>query len=179
MRKRKFDISQLPAKTAGEIDDRLQVATPLRRLLNKVFPDHWSFLLGEIALYSFVVLLRTGTYLALFFAPSLEEVVYDGAYTPLRGIEMSRAYESALHLSFEVRGGLLMRQMHHCAALLVMAAIVLHMFRVFFTGAFRKPRELNWIIGSLLFWIGFLAGFTGHSLPRAAPFCTRPRVATR
>jgi ubiquinol-cytochrome c reductase cytochrome b subunit len=177
MRKRKFDISQLPAKTAGEIDDRLQVATPLRRLLNKVFPDHWSFLLGEIALYSFVVLLLTGTYLALFFDPSMEEVVYNGAYTPLRGIEMSRAYESALNLSFEVRGGLVMRQMHHWAALLFMAAIVVHMFRVFFTGAFRKPRELNWIIGSLLFWIGFVAGFTGYSLPDDALSGTGLRIA--
>jgi ubiquinol-cytochrome c reductase cytochrome b subunit len=177
MKKRKFDIAELPAKTAGEIDDRLQVATPLRRLLNKVFPDHWSFLLGEIALYSFVVLLLTGTYLALFFDPSMEEVVYDGAYTPLRGIEMSRAYESALELSFEVRGGLFMRQMHHWSALLFMAAIVLHMFRVFFTGAFRKPRELNWIIGSLLFWVGFLAGFTGYSLPDDALSGTGLRIA--
>ncbi|GAA0951082.1 ubiquinol-cytochrome c reductase cytochrome b subunit [Virgisporangium aurantiacum] len=177
MKKRKFDLAELPAKAAGEVDDRLQVATPLRRLLNKVFPDHWSFLLGEIALYSFIVLLLTGTYLALFFDPSMEEVVYDGAYTPLRGIEMSRAYESALHLSFEVRGGLFMRQMHHWAALLFMAAIVLHMFRVFFTGAFRKPRELNWIIGSLLFWIGFLAGFTGYSLPDDALSGTGLRIA--
>jgi ubiquinol-cytochrome c reductase cytochrome b subunit len=177
MKKRKFDLAELPAKSAGEVDDRLQVATPLRRLLNKVFPDHWSFLLGEIALYSFIVLLLTGTYLALFFDPSMEEVVYDGAYTPLRGIAMSRAYESALHLSFEVRGGLVMRQMHHWAALLFMAAIVLHMARVFFTGAFRKPRELNWIIGSLLFWIGFLAGFTGYSLPDDALSGTGLRIA--
>ena len=165
MRKRRIDVADIPARLAGEVDDRLQVSTPLRRLLNKVFPDHWSFLLGEIALYSFIVLLLTGTYLALFFDPSMEEVVYDGAYTPLRGIEMSRAYESALELSFEVRGGLFMRQMHHWAALLFMAAIVLHMFRVFFTGAFRKPRELNWILGILLFLMGLGAGLTGYSLP--------------
>jgi ubiquinol-cytochrome c reductase cytochrome b subunit len=177
MKKRKIDLAELPARTAGEVDDRLQVATPLRRLLNKVFPDHWSFLLGEIALYSFIVLLLTGTYLALFFDPSMEEVVYDGAYTPLRGIEMSRAYESALNISFEVRGGLIMRQMHHWGALLFMAAIVLHMFRVFFTGAFRKPRELNWIIGSLLFWVGFLAGFTGYSLPDDGLSGTGLRIA--
>jgi ubiquinol-cytochrome c reductase cytochrome b subunit len=123
------------------------------------------------------MLLLTGTYLALFFDSSMEEVVYDGAYTPLRGIHMSRAYESALQLSFEVRGGLLMRQMHHWAALLFMGAIVLHMFRNFFTGAFRKPRELNWIIGSLLFWIGFLAGFTGYSLPDDALSGTGLRIA--
>src|SRR5687767_9003953 len=108
-------------RVASGVDDRLAAATPLRRLLNKVFPDHWSFLLGEIALYSFVVLLLTGTYLALFFDPSMAEVTYDGVYTPLRGIEMSRAYESTLDLTFEVRGGLLMRQMHHWSALLFAA----------------------------------------------------------
>jgi len=161
----------------GWLDDRFHGAKGVRVLMKKVFPDHWSFMLGEIALWSFVILLLTGTYLALFFDPSLEEVVYDGAYTPLRGIEMSRAYESALHLSFEVRGGLVMRQMHHWSALLFMAAIVVHMFRVFFTGAFRKPRELNWIIGSLLFWIGFLAGFTGYSLPDDALSGTGLRIA--
>jgi ubiquinol-cytochrome c reductase cytochrome b subunit len=177
MKKRKLDLAAVPGQAAQGVDERLQVATPLRRLLNKVFPDHWSFLLGEIALYSFIVLLLTGTYLALFFDPTMTEVVYDGAYTPLRGIHMSGAYKTALDLSFEVRGGLIMRQMHHWAALLFMAAIVLHMFRIFFTGAFRKPRELNWIIGSLLFWIGFLAGFTGYSLPDDALSGTGLRIA--
>ncbi|WP_440899952.1 cytochrome bc1 complex cytochrome b subunit [Actinosynnema sp.] len=165
MKRRKLDLAALPAKSAEEVDARLTVATPLRRLLNKVFPDHWSFLLGEIALYSFVVLLLSGTYLALFFDPSMEEVVYDGAYTPLRGIEMSRAFEAALEISFDVRGGLFMRQMHHWAALLFMAAIVVHMFRIFFTGAFRRPREINWVIGILLFMLGAIEGFLGYSLP--------------
>ncbi|MGH3714186.1 MAG: cytochrome b N-terminal domain-containing protein, partial [Micromonosporaceae bacterium] len=147
MKRRKFDPKQIPAKAAGEFDDRLQLAKGLRGgLMNKVFPDHWSFLLGEIALFSFILLLLTGTFLALFFDPSMEEVVYNGAYTPLRGVEMSKAYASSLDISFEVRGGLVMRQMHHWAALLFMAAILVHMFRIFFTGAFRKPREINWII---------------------------------
>src|SRR6187397_485696 len=114
-------------RVVSGVDDRLAAATPLRRLLNKVFPDHWSFLLGEIALYSFVVLLLSGVYLALFFDPSTAEVTYDGAYTPLRGLEMSRAYGSTLDISFEVRGGLFMRQMHHWAALLFGAAILVHM----------------------------------------------------
>jgi ubiquinol-cytochrome c reductase cytochrome b subunit len=165
MKRRKFDAAALPGKAAGEIDDRLQVATPLRALLNKVFPDHWSFLLGEIALFSFVVLLMTGVFLTFFYEPAMTEVTYNGAYTPLQGTRMSAAYASSLDLSFEVRGGLIMRQMHHWAALLFMASIVVHMMRVFFTGAFRKPRETNWMIGVLLFWIGFLAGFTGYSLP--------------
>src|SRR5437773_5305363 len=134
MKKRKLDLAKLPAATGYQVDDRLQVASPLRRTLNKVFPDHWSFLLGEIALYSFVVLLLTGTFLTFFFDPSMAEVKYNGSYVPLRGIEMTKAYETSLNLSFDVRGGLVMRQMHHCAALLFMAAIVVHMFRIFFCG---------------------------------------------
>src|SRR4051794_5378673 len=165
MKRRKLDIGALPGATAHQLDDRFQVATPLRRLLNKVFPDHWSFLLGEIALFSFVILLLTGTFLTLFFDPSMREVTYDGTYTPLRGMHMSAAYASSLDISFDVRGGLIMRQMHHWAALLFMASIVVHMCRVFFTGAFRKPREANWIIGLLLFWLGFIEGFAGYSIP--------------
>src|SRR3954451_23590820 len=177
MKRRKIDVKALPAKSAGEIDDRLAIASPLRRLLNKVFPDHWSFLLGEIALYSFIVLLLTGVFLTLWFDPSMAEVKYNGVYTPLKGIEMTKAYESSLHLSFEERGGLIMRQMDHWAALLFMAAIVIHMLRIFFTGAFRKPRELNWIIGLLLFWLGFVEGFAGYSLPDDALSGTGLRIA--
>jgi quinol---cytochrome-c reductase cytochrome b subunit len=178
MKAKKIDLKALPGKSASEIDDRLQVATPLRRLFNKVFPDHWSFLLGEIALYSFIVLLLTGTFLSLFFDPSMEEVKYNGSYTALKGISMSKAYESSLNISFDVRGGLIMRQMHHWAALLFMAAIVVHMARVFFTGAFRKPRELNWIIGVSLFWLGFTEGFAGYSLPDDALSGTGLRIAS-
>src|SRR5690348_1704366 len=152
-------------KAAVEIDDRLIVAGPLRRTLNKVFPDHWSFLLGEIALYSFVVLLLSGTYLTFFFDASMREVVYDGSYAPLRGITMSSAYDSTLNLSFDVRGGLFMRQLHHWAALLFMASIVVHMLRIFFTGAFRRPRETNWLIGVTLFILGIAEGFAGYSMP--------------
>ncbi|GIF48495.1 menaquinol-cytochrome c reductase cytochrome b subunit precursor [Asanoa ferruginea] len=178
MKRRKIDLKTLPAKAGNEVEDRLGVATPLRGIINKVFPDHWSFLLGEIALFSFIVLLLTGTFLTLFFEPSLKEVVYDGSYAPLRGVHMSAAYASSLDLSFDVRGGLVMRQMHHWAALVFMAAIIVHMLRIFFTGAFRKPREINWIIGSLLFWIGFLAGFTGYSLPDDALSGTGLRIAS-
>ncbi|HET6212484.1 MAG TPA: ubiquinol-cytochrome c reductase cytochrome b subunit [Micromonosporaceae bacterium] len=176
MKRRKFDLRALPEKTLVETDDRLHAASPLRKLMNKVFPDHWSFLLGEIALWSFVVLLLTGVFLTLFYDPSMEDVVYDGSYAPLRGVTMSRAYESSLQISFDVRGGLIMRQMHHWAALVFMAGIVLHMFRTFFTGAFRKPRELNWIIGVLLFWIGMVEGLFGYSLPDDALSGTGLRV---
>ena len=146
-------------------DDRLGLATLAKKNLRKVFPDHWSFMLGEIALWSFVVLLLTGVFLTLWFRPSMVEVVYDGSYDQLRGIHMSEAYASSLNISFDVRGGLLMRQMHHWAAMVFVAAMMVHLLRVFFTGAFRKPRELNWVIGSLLLLLGTLEGFTGYSLP--------------
>jgi ubiquinol-cytochrome c reductase cytochrome b subunit len=177
--RRKQQLKELPGATGRSLDERLQLANPFirRYFINKVYPDHWSFLLGEIALWSFVVLLLTGTFLGLFFDPSMEEVAYDGSYTALSGVEMSRAYASTLDISFDVRGGLLIRQMHHWAALLFIAAIVVHMARIFFTGAFRKPREINWIIGVTMFWLAFLMGFTGYSLPDDALSGTGLRIA--
>src|SRR5690349_3060592 len=147
------------------IDSRYHPSAAVRRGLNKVFPTHWSFLLGEIALYSFVVLLITGVYLTLFFDPSMAEVTYNGVYQPLRGVEMSRAYASALDISLEVRGGLFVRQVHHWAALMFAAAIMVHLARVFFTGAFRRPREANWVIGALLLILAMFEGYFGYSLP--------------
>lgn len=146
-------------------DARLPVAEGGQGLLRKAFPDHWSFLLGELALYSFVMLLLTGVYLTLFFHPSMAQVVYDGPYEPLRGVRMSEAYDSTLSISFEIRGGLLMRQIHHWAAVVFVAAISLHLLRIFFTGAFRKPREINWVVGVTLFLLALLEGFCGYSLP--------------
>jgi ubiquinol-cytochrome c reductase cytochrome b subunit len=160
------------------LDQRYRPAAGLRKQFNKVFPTHWSFMLGEVALYSFVVLLLSGTYLALFFDPSMVEVTYDGPFENLRGVHMSRAFESTLEISFEVRGGLFVRQVHHWAALLFMAAMVVHMFRTFFTGAFRKPREANWVIGVLLLFVGIFAGFTGYSLPDDLLSGTGLRIAS-
>ncbi|HEX8005906.1 MAG TPA: cytochrome bc complex cytochrome b subunit [Trebonia sp.] len=151
--------------TGGWIDDRFHGARGLRVLMRKVFPDHWSFMLGEIALWSFVILLLTGTYLALFFVPSMNDVVYHGSYVKLDGLHMSEAYASTLRISFDIRGGLLIRQIHHWAADLFMVAIMAHMLRVFFTGAYRKPREVNWLIGIVLFTLGMLEGLFGYSLP--------------
>jgi ubiquinol-cytochrome c reductase cytochrome b subunit len=143
-------------------DDRLGLATAMKKNLRKVFPDHWSFMLGEGALYSFIVILLSGTFLTFFFQASMVEVHYDGSYVPLKGIEMSAAMASTLDLSFDVRGGLLMRQVHHWAALLFVASIGLHMLRIFFTGAFRKPREINRLIGFVLFILAMAEGFTGY-----------------
>ncbi|MFM9049800.1 MAG: cytochrome b N-terminal domain-containing protein [Actinomycetota bacterium] len=150
---------------ATYVDDRVGSNRFLARSLKKVFPDHWSFMLGEIALYSFIVVLLSGVFLTLFYKPSMVEVVYDGSYVPLKGVMMSEAYASTLNISFDVRGGLLIRQMHHWAALIFIAAMSVHMFRVFFTGAFRKPREFNWVIGIALITLGLGAGFSGYSLP--------------
>ncbi len=146
-------------------DDRLGLATLAKKQLRKVFPDHWSFMLGEIALWSFVVLLLSGVFLTLWFTPSMGETTYQGSYAQLRGVGMSEAFASTLKLSFDVRGGLLMRQVHHWAAMLFVAAMMVHLLRVFFTGAHRKPRELNWVVGALLLLLGTLEGFTGYSLP--------------
>ncbi len=151
--------------SANYIDERTSVSGLVKELGRKVFPDHWSFMLGEIALYSFVVILLSGTFLTFFYDPSMTEVEYEGSYVPLKGLEMSAAMASSLDISFDIRGGLLMRQVHHWAALLFIAAIGLHMLRVFFTGAFRKPRELNWFIGFVLFILAMAEGFTGYSLP--------------
>jgi ubiquinol-cytochrome c reductase cytochrome b subunit len=151
-------------KAAAAADERYHPASNVRKIVNKVFPDHFSFLFGEIALYSFVVLLLSGVYLALWFDPSMADITYHGVYTDLDNVDMSRAYASTLDISFVVRGGLFVRQVHHWAALLFLAAITIHMLRIFFTGAFRKPRELNWVIGASLLMLGIFEGFLGYSL---------------
>jgi ubiquinol-cytochrome c reductase cytochrome b subunit len=157
--------ARFSSAAANYIDERTSISGLVREVGRKIFPDHWSFMLGEVALYSFVAILLSGTFLTFFFNPSMTEVHYDGSYIPLKNIEMSAAYASSLDISFDVRGGLLMRQVHHWAALLFVASIGLHMLRVFFTGAYRKPRELNWLIGFVLFVLAMGEGFTGYSLP--------------
>ncbi len=159
------NIPKALSGTGSWLDDRFHGARGLRVFMRKVFPDHWSFMLGEIALWSFVILLLTGTFLSLFFVPSMSDVVYHGSYVKLDGIRMSEAYQSTLNITFDVRAGLLMRQIHHWAADLFMAALIIHMLRIFFTGAYRKPREVNWLIGIALFTLGLLEGLFGYSLP--------------
>ncbi|MBV2153633.1 ubiquinol-cytochrome c reductase cytochrome b subunit [Kitasatospora sp. SUK 42] len=146
-------------------DGRVGIYSLAKANLRKIFPDHWSFMLGEICLYTFIIIILTGVYLTLFFKPSMAEVVYNGSYVPLKGIGMSEAYASTVDISFEIRGGLLIRQIHHWAALVFVAAMLVHMMRVFFTGAFRKPREINWVFGFLLLVLGMFDGFFGYSLP--------------
>ena len=164
-------------RAARFLDDRVGIARVTRAALNRVFPDHWSFMFGEIALYSLIVLILTGTYLTFFFDPSTAATTYHGRYVPLDGVTMSRAYASTLDISFEVRGGLIIRQIHYWAALLLIAAILLHLLRVFFTAEFRKPREVNWIIGLLLLVLSAAESYTGHLLPDDLLSGTGLRVA--
>lgn len=164
-------------KSLGELDDRLGIAKGGRTFMDKVFPDHWSFLLGEIALYSFIVLLATGVFLTLYFVPSQAIVTYHGSYLPLDGQKVTEAFASTVNLSFAVRAGLLMRQMHHWSCDIFIGAMVVHMARVFFTGAFRKPRELNWTIGVTLLTLAIVNGFLGYSLPDDLVSGTGIRIA--
>ncbi len=150
---------------ASWVDERTGIAKGASFMLKKVFPDHWSFMLGEVAMYSMIICLLTGVFLSLWFIPSAGQIPYEGSYLPLKGITMSEAYSSTLGISFDVRGGLLIRQIHHWAALMFVVSLSVHMFRVFFTGAFRKPREINWVIGTMLSMLALIEGFAGYSLP--------------
>jgi len=161
----------------NELDERLGVAKGGRTFMDKIFPDHWSFMLGEIALYSFVVLVITGIFLTLYYIPSTDLVTYHGSYLPLDGQRVTEAFSSSVNLSFAVRGGLLMRQMHHWACDIFVGSIVVHMARIFFTGAFRKPRELNWTIGTTLLILAIVNGFLGYSLPDDLVSGTGIRIA--
>lgn len=157
--------SKALSDSAKWIEARTGASVAVREFGRKIFPSHWSFMLGEVALYSFIILLISGTFLTLWFKPAMGETIYNGPFVPLKGVEMSEAYASTLAISFEIRGGLFIRQIHHWAALLFMAALSLHALRIYFTGAYRKPREINWMIGVALIAMGMAAGFTGYSLP--------------
>ena len=164
-------------RAARWFDERTGLSGILRASLRKVFPDHWSFLLGEIALFCFVILVATGTFLAFFFVPSSGETAYGGPYAPLVGQPVSEAFASVMRLSFEVRAGLLMRQVHHWTAVVFVAVVILHLSRVFFTGAFRRPREINWVLGFGLLTFAMAEGFTGYSLPDDLLSGTGARIA--
>ncbi|MBD2765398.1 ubiquinol-cytochrome c reductase cytochrome b subunit [Kocuria sp. cx-455] len=163
------DYEYRPRTSSGRIanfvDTRAGVSPMVKEFGRKIFPDHWTFMFGEVALYSFVILLLSGTFLAFWFDPTMTSLEYDGSYVPMQGVEMSGAYASTLHISFDIRGGLFLRQLHHWSALMFVMALSVHMLRVFFTGAFRRPRELNWVVGCVLFLLAIVAGFSGYSLP--------------
>ena len=147
-------------------DDRFGQAGPTRsKFLNRVLPDHWSFMLGEITLYSFFYLVVSGIFLTLFFENSHADTIYGGSYGAFHGDKVSTSYNSVLSLSWDVRFGLVVRQSHHWAALIFAGSMIVHLLRVYFTGGFRKPRELNWMIGVLLTGVMIANGVTGYDLP--------------
>ena len=152
-------------KTASFVDDRLKVASFGTKVMNHIFPDDWSFLLGEVALYAFVVLILTGVFLTLHFTPSDHHIIYHGSYRPLDGAKVSEAFASTMNISFDVRSGLLFRQMHHWSADIFIGAIAVHMARIFFTSAYRKPRDINWMVGVTMLMLSIANGFLGYSLP--------------
>lgn len=132
---------------------------------HRVAPVHWTTLLGAVSAACFAVLAVTGAALLFSYQPSAERLVYAGTYAPLRGVEMSRAYYSVLHLSLEVRGGLLVRQTHHWAALILPASLTLQMLVAFFTGGFRRPRRSAWVLLCLVFLLTLGGGWSGYGLP--------------
>jgi ubiquinol-cytochrome c reductase cytochrome b subunit len=151
-------------RALASADQRLGAAKGLRAMLRYVFPDHWSFMLGEIALYAFMILVATGIFLTLYYIPGDAQVVYHGPYGLLQGEQMSEAFRSVMYISFNVPAGLLIRQVHHWAADVFIASIVLHLMRIFFTGAYRKPRDFNYYIGLVMLMLAILEGFAGYSL---------------
>jgi len=147
-------------------DRRLGATSPARAALRRAYPDPWAFLFGEIALYCLVVLVVTGLFLSFFYVPDVRgQVTYQGPYAPLRGQPVTEAFNSVMRISFEVPAGLLVRQTHHWASLVFVAAIVLHLCRIFFTGAFRRPRQRTWVVGIAVLLLAMAQGLAGHSLP--------------
>jgi quinol---cytochrome-c reductase cytochrome b subunit len=137
----------------------------LDRLRGRARPTRWTRLWGTVAAGCFAVLLVTGLLLLPGYDPSGQPAVYRGAYVPLRGLTVSRAYASTLHLSLEVPGGLLVRQAHHWAALLLPAALLLQLASTFFTGTFRRPRHWRWVLLVSILLLALTAGWSGYGLP--------------
>ena len=138
-------------------NDRLHLDRLYRKYLRKAFPIHSTFFLGEIALFAFVILVLTGVYLAFLYEPSTADV-------DIGGVKLPAAYGSVVMLN-QVPAAHLMRQIHHWAAHVMVAALALHLLRIFFTGAYKKPRELNWIVGLGLLGLTIFAAFVGYLLP--------------
>jgi len=153
------------SRLARDGDERSGAHGLLADIRGRLFRDRWSVLLGQIALHSFIVVMLSGVFLMFFYDPSTKQVTYHGSYLPLTGTQMSRALASTMAISFEIRGGLLIRQVHHWGTLVMVAVMMLHLLRLFFTGAFRRPRRVNWVIAVLILVVMMAAGFTGAVLP--------------
>jgi cytochrome b-561 len=148
----------------GWLDARLGLQEE-QSFLGKAFPAEDSFLLGEVALFCFVLLVLTGIFLGMFFEPSTTKAEYDGSVSEYQGEELPESYVSVLNITYDVPFGMFIRRLHHWAAHLFVASIGLHMLRVFFTGAYRNPREPNWVVGTALAALAMGAAYTGYALP--------------
>ena len=146
------------------LDERFDFSSTAH-VLGKAFPAEDSFLLGEVALFCFLVLVLTGVFLGFFFEPSTTQVEYQGSVVAYQNEDVPEAFASVLHITYDVPYGMFLRRMHHWAAHLFVASISLHMLRVFFTGAYRNPREPNWVVGTVLMGLAVFAAYTGYALP--------------
>ena len=162
-----------PLSLTDRVSDYLRDRTALGRSLVKIstelsrrrVPFHWSNAFGVVSLACVAVLFVSGLILMFFYTPSSELVTYRGSYAPLRGVEVSKAFESTMAISFDVRGGLLLRQLHHWAALLLPASIIIQLLVTFFTGGFRRPRQLTWVLLFLVLIAAMAGGWSGYALP--------------
>ena len=148
----------------GWLDERFDLSATTH-VLGKAFPAEDSFLLGEVALFCFLLLVLTGVFLGFFFEPSTSQVEYQGSVVAYQNEEVPESFASVLHITYDVPYGMFLRRMHHWAAHLFVASIALHMLRVFFTGAYRNPREPNWVVGTVLMGLAVFAAYTGYALP--------------
>jgi len=154
------------------VSDRLRstrmgaaVASVRQELRGRSIPLHWTNLFGVITIAGVAVLFVTGVVLMVVYVPSSEAVVYRGPYVPLGGVTVSRAFDSVMRVSFEVPGGLLLRQLHHWAALMVPASVLIQLLVMYFTGGFRRPRRGSWLMLFLLLIVVLAGGWSGYALP--------------
>src|SRR5215218_207353 len=144
-------------RTTGWVDERLNIGALYRKYGRKAFPVHSTFFFGEMALFAFVILIATGTYLAFIYVPSNAEVTVNGETMP-------EAYASVQVIE-SIPVANLFRNVHHWAAHVMVASILLHTLRIFLSGTYRKPREINWIVGVILLVLTLGAAFYGYGLP--------------
>ncbi|MDP3951967.1 cytochrome b N-terminal domain-containing protein [Microbacterium sp.] len=176
-RRRTRSISERASEYLRERTAPGRAATAfISELRGRAVPVHWTNLFGVITVASIAVLFVTGVMLMFVYVPSSEVVKYRGDFSPLVGVEVSRAFDSVMRLSFDIPGGLMLRQLHHWAALLVPASIMLQLLVSFFTGAFRRPRRGSWVALFLLLIAVLAGGWSGYALPDDALSGTGLRI---
>jgi ubiquinol-cytochrome c reductase cytochrome b subunit len=142
-----------------------RIGLAIEELRQRPFQLHWTNIFGVVAAACLVVLMITGVVLMIFYSPSNEPVAYHGSYSPLNGVEVSRAFQTTMMISFDLPGGIVIRQAHHWSALLLPAALSMQLLIMFFRGAFRRPRRLRWLLVFGLLIVAMLGGWSGYALP--------------